>query len=465
MMAQHDGDNHTPNLDRDNDFRAEVSDTRLGGQTPVPAVPGRAPVAPPSPLDARRTPRQRALRQVGIAATVLLAVVIIAGGVPALRNRAVGLIIPSPTATVPPGSNEYTLLPNPPGVTVTLDGHTLAHPPAPGDPHPLQLAPGRHTFAWQSRIFPFVPQHCTLSVPRAQSDSCPLVASTNLPTTGTLVRGTVIAMRASLFTLPAPDIAALSQAIQDALTASASSALVAPGERYYASEASGGFAGPMAATQPLHASLTYAFDARTGVLTTCALNELEYPCRFLGQDCAQLCTVAQTPSSIASAPNVWVAAALASATWTFTALDGTPVDSNTGPDINSQPILLRITWDGAQWQVKPILGNTPDLPATDDVVCDTARYWLSNSTWSFILFDPPPGSQAQFFSDPTSIDGCLVIITRGGNSAATAIFLERFGVLLAINDNASNPLDGFPSASPAAQQMAQYIAAQANIQL
>src|SRR5262249_37735284 len=108
------------------------------------------------------------------------------------------------------------------------------------------------------------------------------------------------------------------------------------------------------------------------------------------------------------------------------------------------------------WQVSAIVGHTPGLVAADDMACDPARYALGQtSSWSFMVSNPPPGAQVDFISGATPADGCLISIAYGGTSA---LFLQRFGVLMTVNDAAQNPVDGLPVADAAERTLAQQLA-------
>jgi hypothetical protein len=437
-------------------LQVELSETR----TDRVATP---PHPPRSPLDPRYAPRQRMLRLVGVTGAVVLAVAVVMSSIPGVRDHTIALFAgptPSPTLLAVPGSDQFYLLPNPPGVTVSLDGHALAALPAPGDPHPLRLARGHHVFAWSSRLLPFTPLRCTVSSPLARSDTCPFVEPQYLAVGGVPFIGHVIASHESLAALPPSDNAQLTQAIQDALAASGSRAVVRTGEHYFFYQ-QGQHQQPLSgravvATQPLNAQLSYQLVTNPSDREPCVrfLFDLGIPCRFLGQDCTQLCTVAQPPAAVAGAADAWVVAATVSASWAYTALDGQVVAQNIQEASGIQLAFLRITWDNAGWHVTPLFGHIPGFPGTDDVACDPARYWLSNSTWSFMLTNPPPGSTAQFASDATPTDGCIVVLDQQRGDGSPAVFLERFGVLLTVNDVAVNPVDNFPVADAGERQLA-----------
>jgi hypothetical protein len=274
----------------------------------------------------------------------------------------------------------------------------------------------------------------------------------------------VIAMHDSLSALPRGAAGQLIQAIQAELGASSSQATIQPGERYFFSR-QGEDGGPIAATQPLRATLSYVYLPDAGYFEPCMLTQPAIPCRFPGQDCSQLCTVHPPPSGVVTSRGDWIAAVVVHASWTYTTSDGHIVALGLGESFGLQLAVLRITWDGIVWHVAPILGTTPGLPAADDLVCDPARFWLGgNGTWSFMMSDPPPGAQTQFISDATSTDGCLAVLNPHPPDAPPAVFLERFGVLLAVNVTAENGGSAaLPMANAAERQLAQQLAAWAGI--
>lgn len=70
--------------------------------------------------------------------------------------------------------------------------------------------------------------------------------------------------------------------------------------------------------------------------------------------------------------------------------------------------------------------------------------------------NPPPGAAALFASDATPTDGCVAVLDQGGQPA---VFLERFGVLLTVNDTAVNPTDNLPAADITERQLADRLTA------
>jgi hypothetical protein len=246
--------------------------------------------------------------------------------------------------------------------------------------------------------------------------------------------------------------------VADALARSVATAEAQPGESYYGQTASSAAPQPIVAHQPLRATLTYHLLASSGYSEPCILLQPAIPCRFPGQDCSQLCTIATPPAALAVAPGEWIAAVQVHADWTYTTLDGQVVASS-AESFGVQLAVLRITWDGAQWHVTPVFGHVSGLDVADDAVCDPARTWIGNSTWNFMLVGPPPGEQAYFASDTNPTDGCVVVLEHGG----PVVFLERFGLLLTVTEAAANPQDNFPIADASERALASRLMAQLHL--
>jgi hypothetical protein len=251
----------------------------------------------------------------------------------------------------------------------------------------------------------------------------------------------------------------LATAVQGALDASQSSAVVQPGELYLSQ-----LDGAVVATQPLRATLTYGRPDFIAPGGPCEPRNPALPCRFPGQDCLQVCAVPQPSPAVARAPGERIAAALVVSIWYYTTLRGQVVGDHYPDTTDIGFAVLRITWDGASWHVRPILGLTPGLPVADDLVCTSARFWLEhNGSWAFMLTNPPPGAQAQFVSDMTPSDGCLVMLDPLPGSDVPAVFLERFGVLLAVNAAANEGGANLTMADSAEQSLAHHLATQAQL--
>jgi hypothetical protein len=443
--------------EQDGDSHIEVSEIDASSLAPSTAR---------SPFESQRTAVQRRRRLLGSVAIGLLLMAATVSAIPGVRSR-VGQVFarPSPTPAsvfVPPplpNSNLFYLLPNPPGVDVSLDGRALASFPIPGAPHPLRLTPGRHVLAWTSKILPFAPRSCVLTVPDANGDTCPFVSAQTLQSENASLPGRIIAIHGSLTLMDPRARDALVKTIGAALTAATSHAIVRTGEEIVGGNGESGTPPGL----PFRAALSYQFLPAGGYPEPCVLGAPAIPCRYLGQDCSALCTMPEPTSSVVGQPFAWLAAALVHANWTYATLDGQVVGSHLGEELGIQLALLDITLDDGEWHVAPIFGHVPRLPVADDVVCDPARYWLEqNGVWSFMVVDPPPDGTAQFASDANPTDGCVAVLIQYPGTPP-AIFLERFGVLLAVNTAAYNPVAGFPMADAAEQRLAMQIATRAGI--
>lgn len=456
----------------DDGFHAEVERTRPSAPPPVAAPSPHA--GPRSPLEARLTRSTRAARLALLAAILALGLVIVLlAELPGAR-RLVGLsAAPPPTATLVPAVDQFYMLPNPPGVTVELDGKPLQRLPLPGTPA-LRLAPGRHVFEWLPGSFPFMDLRCQLSVPRASSDTCPIdpgftLPASLLPPGGPTSLPSIIDLRESLADLSADHAASLSAAIQTALDGAASSAMVLPGERYY-SYAPGVSGHAQVTPVPLRATLTLRL-APPGALGGCTLSPgAVEPCRAPVQDCSEICTLGgDAPSEVGP---TWLAGALVATSWDYRTADGHLVAQHLAdPGVNSHLVVLEINWDGSGWLVRPLLGyHTEEMPATSDVTCDGARDWLAGGPVKFVFLPlgsgAGPHGSARFAADTTLAGGCVVGVTGDATHATagtTALFFEQFGVLVAANDAAHALWPALPLADATQAAAARTLAGATNV--
>jgi hypothetical protein len=355
---------------------------------------------------------------------------------------------PQPTATLAAGEGVYYFYPNPPGTDVLVDGRVLAVPPPPGSVHPLVLARGRHELAWRSRLFPFAPVHCALTVPAAIRDTCEFVSLAVLAQERLTVQGSVLVPRLTLDALMPDGLAQLKTAVRQAIEGVTASGTLAPGDHYFYCP-QGAQCHIATALGSMRADLGYQWITEQSYPEPCILGE-GIPCRFAGQDCTQLCTVAVTPAAIAGAgpdaARVWTAAVMVQAAWRFTTADGQMILNNVPEMFGAQLMVLRITWDGGGWHVAPVFGHIAGLDAVDDVVCDPLRVWLAQSSWGFMLMDPPRGASVRFTSTADPSNGCLGVLEQAPGSKP-AYFLQHFGAPLVINDVAFNPQDGLARAT------------------
>jgi hypothetical protein len=431
------------------DWQLEFSDLDSG----APSQPPAAAAAPGS----SRSPRVRARRGAVTASALVLAVALLFAGIPDARaglGRLAAGLSPRPTPSLATGEGVFYFAPNPPGTDILVDGKVLAVPPGPGSVHPLVLARGPHRLAWRSHLFPFTPISCTLTVPAAVGDSCELVDRTLLAQERISVQGNVLAARLSHDTLPPATARQLDNEIQGAIGSVAATASLVAGDHYYYCP-QGLDCRVATAAGPLTAQLGYQVITDRGYPEPCVLGD-GIPCRFAGQDCGQLCTVAVTPAAIAGAgadaARVWTAALTVQAEWRFTSADGQLMLDNIPEMFGAQLMVLRITWERDGWHVTPVFGHIPGLDVVDDVVCDPLRVWLAQTTWSFMLLDPPPDASVRFTSTADPAFGCLAALGQTGTKPA--YFLQHAGTPLLMNDVGYNPQDNLARASPHEQALA-----------
>lgn len=428
-------------------------------------------------LGPRLSPRARARRLIASLAAVLLALALVLGSIPSLRQGALGLLVgPTPTSTPfsLPGASSFYFLPTPPWVTVFVDGG--AHVQAPlADDHaqPLLLPRGIHRLEWRGA--PFQPLRCTLSTPLPfiytphGADACPLLPYLGLPS------GYVLQERESLATLPPAQQSALQQAVAAGLSAAAASVVVQPGESYLEATQDYPYYRVVRSGAALHATLRYTVGS--GWSEPCALSPTTQPCRFPDQDCRQLCTTILPPSSLPSGADssAWIAAAPVQASWELAASNGTGVSQGlAGVGANYFLALLRITWDGANWHVTPLFGHAAGGQIADDAVCAPARDWLATPTAPSPGPLVPVGPALQGLADgivyasgSDPADGCFVSVapsalafTPAPPVTQPATFLLRFGVLVAVNAVARQIAPELPVADADEQAIAQQLQAQ-----
>lgn len=425
------------------------------------------------PLFARRlTQRQRLFRLAVIVGAPLLAVAIIFGTTfISARRRQLAL---SATATVlhSPAYTHLYLDVEVPWLRVTLDGRAIT-PPALYQQPPITLAPGLHTLAWQAD--PFATHECTISMPPVDGDSC------NGYVIGTFYGqrqppARVLHLGEAFSTVEPGYRAALTQAIQSALTASGGSDTVRPGEQYLVDGQ-----GPVTATQPLTATLnlTAKLSATSNFPDNCRslVPSAVYPGCTVGADiCADICAMPYENRQNAPAdPPDWLAVVPYIPSYTYTTPDGQVVAADQplewgGKGVGAQLAVLGVTWDGANWHVRvtfgpnaqtttlmqgQTVGGNPICLAADDMFSgglDEQVFATFGETRVVSAANPAQGCVAQ------GIIGARGATTTSG--APQALFLERFGLYYAANDLAHSDDPPVTVASPAQQALAARIAAQ-----
>lgn len=477
-------------FDDDDDFEIEISDLRSGavssrgswrlrngkgvsaglqdappdlreGHLPTPdTLPRRSPFAP---YLSRRQRATRAAISIGVVVAAFLALTL------AVAPFLYAGLKPMAAQSLPRGADHFYFVSNVPWGRVKLDGNRLTHLPQVGDAQPLHLARGTHSLEWLAD--PFIPFHCTLSVPRSEGDTCstqPLIDRSGAFTS------TLITEHESLLSLNLDQLLPLRTAIQYAVQNASASALVQPGEHYrrpliLGDQQSGQIA---IADRALKATMSLVPMLQTGFSESCSAlpsqSEMIPLCRAPGQDCRELCTL--SPANVTTAhSNDWLAAITTRILWSYSTLDGKLLEQDAANyGFNLTLVVLRITWDGSQWHVTPVIGDRAHLAATSDISCESAREWLIDGVAQNQLVSDLTTIMSGYYSSTTNAaTGCVVMLPASANTGGTfpsaplqsaaPIFLERFGVLLAANDAAHALWPELPQATPHERMVAEAI--------
>ncbi|HEX8981410.1 MAG TPA: hypothetical protein VF792_01455 [Ktedonobacterales bacterium] len=357
-----------------------------------------------------------------IAATSLLVGAVLVGLFLRATNDprgAIGTLLqiptPTPAPTIAPSGDALYFANAVPWGTLTIDNKRLSNNNLiTHEFNGIILSRGRHQLVYQARYFPTL--RCTLSVPQAPADTCPLDT-----TTGATARqltgeaGRTIDLGASLDRLSADQRDALSKAITVALQAQALSATIAPGDRYL--DPQGDIA---TASEPLTLTLTLSTHPR--------LNP---------GDCNPFC-----PDNTAVIPglgvdNLWHIQTALYAEWTITDASGQSlgaVDDQHGgmfvtPGNNSVNNLSQIgvTLTTSGWQVSGLDGLTQQaaITAQENTVNQAIFQHLGASGFAM------GGRVIGLASNP--LQGCFVIISPPDGYRNVTI-VARFGAAFVIDD-------------------------------
>lgn len=410
---------------------------------------------------------------------VLLAGVVI-GGIFLSRSlvSSGGVLAPTPTPTLVPGSNLFYVQTSPGWGTIAIDGHAQKHLPAdPSVDSPLALSAGTHDIAWNAA--PFVTQHCTLIVPPSVNEEKCLQNDPVQVQKGHYagLHAFVITFSASMTNLPTSQHDALIKAAQTVLDALSASDTVQPGE-HYASLSSANNQYIATATAPLNATIHFQLDTNQASSNTCQ-GEVYMgvtSCSFNGQDCHIFCPL-DTSSPVQSGTS-WDVMGVVNVSWTYSTLNGQVIAGNQPDEAdnlgNEFLMPLYITWNGAQWHVSTRPNPNAESFVGSSPYCIPAVNFANNN--QYIGTNIPTDGSTQSISwsgasDSNGAAGCLLEATavQGSNETPVAnpkpLFhcLYRFGVLLTLDAAAQRSFPEFPKATSYEQSIAQQIAQQAKL--
>lgn len=442
-------------VDEDNwgdEFEVEVTDLRTGQRTETPRrAEGGSPLAPAmgqptgpiaeglaptTPVEVSVLPRgRRARATVAVCAALLvaLALVVLPGSPLALKSATVRAT-PTATVTVDPSSSTFYSVDTVPWGTLLVDGKSdVPVDDSSGYPS-ITLGPGSHTISYTAAPFPEV--KCQVRVPSSGDDTCPLYTDTNnlqnLPIPG----ARVLDLRATMTSLPSSQMNALQAKIVAALAKLTGRAQIEVGDHYL--DASG---------------TTRTADVGMLGIESYSLN----PEVQQGQGCSAICD--ENGVGGGSNGSSWVVVASMVEQWRYLLSTGQSV---AGPQIGQNgggvSTVFGVTWNGS-WQVS-------SLSYSANSTCESGYSILSQDIASANpTFFQSNLSQNVSGSTTNIADGCVLSFTptTGGNGAtpsdASAYFLYRCGVVMAVNQAANAILPGQPSVSAHEQQIAQQLIA------
>lgn len=373
-------------------------------------------------------PRARFTLSATTVLLIALVVLLIVPGGPATIFQALGR---APASTPAPARDSmqdgYVTVENgAPWGTLRIDGHTQNLLALLEGVEPLRLPPGHHTLAYQAAPFPSL--RCRISFPIASSDTCPVQV---LAPESMGVR--VLDLGSSPARLNASQYQAFVRTVEDALVTASSATRVTPGERYL--NADGTIA---TATTPLSAQLIYSLDKQPGYQPIPA-----WP--------SYLCTlVCKRHDLIIPSKNqaAWVLVARSHATWQYTRPDGTTFTAPAAPQAVGSDFLLDVlAWWQNGWHAE--VNPTDPQRASCAIASTYARIAHAAQTRSTAIETVAAAQDA---------DGCLVeagvFATNSTSTTDLALYIYRFGVLLAVNDLAHHTTPQLPIASATARQLA-----------
>lgn len=429
-------------------------------------------------------PRRR-FRPLVVISVIILIGLIIAGGVFTSHQLTGtgGLLGPTPTATVTPGSNRFYFAVAPSWSTISVDGRLLRPIPTPNTGVlPLTLSPGTHEVIWTAHPFPTV--HCLISLPfRYSQQNCQsdyTIQRFALPHSQN-VMASLISFSASLNDLSADQYTTITNQVQILLNRLQGTAVVQPHEHFFLSPTNNAMPARSTiatVTAPLQAALGFQLNmsfqsyGTAGLCSSGGLIDQPDVCANDGQSCFSFCLFSLPGDG--NADNQWHVLAPFIASWTYIRTDGQLVaqyqyDPNTNGTWTDFLVALTVSWTGTNWQVALDHSTSIERTTIANPVCDAAQYLFADDA----RFNSVAGSSQsiywKFVSGANPAQGCVAEAfaeTPAGTLSPhpLASCLYRFDVPLALDNEAHRSWPFLLQASPYEQQVAQQILAQAHAQ-
>lgn len=432
------------------DQDSELEITSLSTTT-TPTAPGQGGALPDLvlPPPGRRRSRRHIIGAIVTSALVVVVLVGLLGGVVGKGGITLGLFpTPAPTATLAPGGDSFYMADGVPWGRLLADGKLVDVSYSSQQPSIFSLSTGHHTIEYDAAPFPRM--RCTVSVPAAKADSCPLFT----PDQGWATNNSILDatrgldLGAKLSRLPPESLKALVAATEQSLGAPISTTTVPAGGRYQSANGN-----VVVTTEPLQAQMFY-------ILSSAPSDNM-----FDGQNCITLCDV-PFPNGGPGDGSSWEVLANILPVWRYTTSAGTTMQLPAMPQLPNASIVrsgepgpalfLDVTWDNA-WQVQPLLNKGTDQG------CFGAMQVLYQSN---ILGGGQNGNgymSTQVLA-PNPADGCLLVFAVGdsnGNITGKQLwFLYRFGLIFAANPTAHQVLRGLPVATGSEEMLVGQLAKQ-----
>jgi hypothetical protein len=427
---------------------ADDADDAQGTRVEVDGMPAALAIDRTAWRPAARLLAARRARGYAVTGLVLLVCVGLLLSLPGTQQALrLALAGPTPTPTVPlaPGQNLVNFEQTAPWGRLTLDGT----PFEPQFGQTSTLPRGRHTLTYEAA--PWATLRCQLSVPAQQSDTCPVDSNMRY---GDNPLARVIDLGTTPETLPEAQRAALTSTVAGALQANVETTAVPTGDHYPGADGR-----ISVATMPLRASLTL-------MLNTDATRAASI---FGPGPCVSLCG---EPGGGGDGTAEWVFWAHVVAHLRFEAADGTIIDPGASEDVDAS-LPVGATWSGT-WSV-----TSHPYPGSPGTFGDQGYLCFPTFQRAFPDGNPLPSSSGlseTSFTGPSDVEGCVEVVIPGGSNggafvgnanatptplpADAAIFIARFGIVLAGNDaaHAAQPL--LPIASAHERALAQQWMAQ-----
>lgn len=288
----------------------------------------------------------------------------------------------------------------------------------------FHLPRGRHTLDYRAALFPTL--HCTISVPRAATDTCPL----DLQNTGSFILEQpgirVLDLQATMDHLPADQARTLATATQTALDAAAlaaGQATIAPGDHFLGNDSS-----TLVAVTPLTAQAHFTLSESVA---------LDRPDTI--SHCALLCS---TDNLFArSGPDTWTVYAPVELSWRYLKTDGQVAltESPPAPPGVRARVAIEVAarWEQNHWQVQLVPAG-PRLH--DPVICAVGEHYLD-------VLRVSPDEAGLNWSYEASIAGLGCLVVGSTTTGTVALVLYTCGALVAVNAEAQRIFPNLPHPS------------------